>query len=117
MAASHQAVTFKASATNADGATTSGSELDKTAGYDLTICGKVTNGGTGPTTPCMLKIYSGETSGKKRLMTTLVFDKGDGVVSERSYEVPDSWMFVNVDFVGNTGEDVTVECYGQLTTG
>ncbi len=117
MAATHSAVTVLASATNTAGSSTNGTEVNKTAGYDMGVCGKCTNGSTGPATPCQMDVYVGESSGTKRLYQSLVFDLGNNAVSERTCSIPVWAMFVNVTFTGNTSQNVTVECYAQETTG
>ena len=73
------------------------------------MCGKCTNGGTGPTVACQMNVYVGESTGTKRLFQSLVFDLGNSVASERVCQIPPEAMFVNVTFTGNTGQAVTVE--------
>lgn len=113
MAAAHTSRTILVSTTNGAGSSATGTEVDNTAGYGMLVCGKCTNGGTGPTVACQMNVYVGEASGTKRLLQSLVFDLGNGVVSERVCEIPPSAMYVNVTLTGNTGQSVTVECYGQ----
>ena len=117
MAASHAAKTILASTSNGAGSSTNGTEVDNTAGYGLLVCGKCTNGATGPTLACQMNVYVGESTGTKRLFQALVFDLGNNAVSERVCQVPPEAMFVNVTFTGNTAQAVTVECYGQQLTG
>lgn len=117
MASTHASRTILASASNTAGSSTNGTEVDNTTGYGLLVCGKCTNGATGPTIACQMNVYIGETTGTKRLFAALVFDLGNAVASERICEIPPSAMFVNVTMTGNTAQTVTVECYGQHLTG
>lgn len=117
MAASHSSKTILASVSNGAGSSTNGTEVDNTTAYGLLVCGKCTNGATGPTVACQMNVYTGETSGTKRLFQSLVFDLGNNTASERVCEVPATAMYVNVTFTANTGQAVTVECYGQQLTG
>lgn len=117
MAATHASHTILASTSNAAAASTNGTEVDKTGEYGMLVCGKCTNGATGPTVACQINVYVGEATGVKRLFQTLVFDLGNAAVSERVCQIPESAMFVNVTFTGNTVQAVTVECYAQSLTG
>jgi hypothetical protein len=117
MAASHTSRTILASTVNGQGSSTTGTEVDNTAGYGLLVCAKCTNAGTGPNDPCQMNVYIGESSGTKRLFQVLMFDLGNNVVSERASLVPPEAMYVNVTFTGNSVQQVTVECYGQHLTG
>jgi hypothetical protein len=114
---SHTSRTILASQSLAAAGSVNGTEVDNTAGYGLLVCGKCTNGGTGPTIACQMNVYTGESTGTKRLYQSLVFDLGNSAVSERVCEIPPEAMFVNVTLTGNTGQAVTVECYGQHLTG
>jgi hypothetical protein len=117
MAASHTSRTILTSTTNTAGSSTTGTEVDNTAGYGLLICGKCTNGSTGPNRPLQMNVYIGESSGKKRLFQLKLFDLGNNAVSERVIQIPPEAMYVNVTMTGNTNHDVTAECYGQHLTG
>jgi len=50
---------------------------------------------------------------KKREFSRQTAGVANNGVYEFEVEIPPSVMFVNVDFVGNTGQSVTVECYAQ----
>jgi hypothetical protein len=117
MAATHASRTIQASTSVAAGGSQNGTEVDNTAGYGLLVCGKCTNGATGPTLPCQMNVYVGESTGTKRLFQSLVFDLGNAVASERVCQVPAQASYVNVTFTGHTGQAVIVECYGQHLTG
>jgi hypothetical protein len=117
MAFTHASRTILASQSLAAAGSVNGTEVDNTGGGGLLVCGKCTNGATGPTAACQMNVYTGEASGTKRLFQTLVFDLGNNAVSERTCEIPPGAMFVNTTFVGNTVQPVTVECMAQHLTG
>lgn len=116
MAATKTSRTIKASATNTAGSTTSGTELDLSTKYGALVCAKITNGGTGPTVGCDFVVYVGESTGTKREFSRQTAPTTNSLVTDFVVEVPPSAMFVNVDFVGNTGQSVTVECYAEELT-
>lgn len=117
MAASKTSRTIQASATNSAGGSTNGTELDLSTKYGAIICAKITNGGTGPTIGCDFVVYVGESTGTKREFSRQTAPTTNSAVTEFVVEVPPSVMFVNVTFIGNTAQDVTVECYAQELTG
>jgi hypothetical protein len=116
MAFTHSSRTILASQSLAAAGSVNGTEVDNTGGGGMLVCGKCTNGATGPTVACQMRVYTGEASGTKRLFQTLVFDLGNNAVSERTCEIPPGAMYVNVTFTGNTGQAVTVEAYAQHLT-
>jgi hypothetical protein len=117
VAASKTSRTIQASASNAAGGTTNGTELDLSTKYGALVCGKITNGGTGPTVGCDMVVYVGESTGTKREFSRQTAPTTNSAVTEFVVEVPPGAMFVNVTFTGNTGQAVTVECYAQELTG
>jgi hypothetical protein len=101
-----------AATSNTAGSTTTGTarDLTTTTGPHL-ITAKITNGGTGPTLPCIFSILvSGDNSNWKifRQYTAQTANSG---VSEFSEEIPAGMMYVNAQFSGNTGQTVTVESF------
>jgi hypothetical protein len=117
MAATKTSRTILASVSNGAGASVNGAELDLSTKYGALIVGRITNGGTGPTIGCDFVVYVGDATGVKREFSRQTAPTTLGVVTDFVVEIPPSAMFVNVTFTGNTGQAVTVECYGQeLTT-
>lgn len=117
MAATHVQKIVQASASNSAGGTTSGTEIDNTAGYGILLTARITNGGTGPAIGCDFVVYTGDASGKKREFSRQTAPVGNSAVQDFAVLIPKDAMYVNVDFTGNTGQAVTVECAGQQTTG
>ena len=117
MAATKTSRTIKASGSNAAGATASGTELDLSTKYGATLAARITNGGTGPTIGCDFVVYVGDATGVKREFSRQTGPTTNSAITDFVVEIPPSAMFINVDFTGNTGQAVTVECYGEeLTT-
>lgn len=115
------AVTVVASATNAAGAVLRGTvDMRTSLGGLLTI--KIVNGATGPSTQCGASILAAHNDGATPTAAAAGTDwktiyKGFGngtannTVGEWAYEVPAGVMHMEVEFGGNTGQDVTVEAY------
>lgn len=116
MAASKTSRTILTSTSNSAGGTTNGTELDLSTKYGALVCGKITNGGTGPTVGCDMVVYVGEATGTKREFSRQTAPTTNSAVTEFCVEIPAAAMFVNVTFTGNTGQAVTVECYAQELT-
>lgn len=116
MAATKTSRTIKASGTNTAGGSSNGTELDLSTRYGAILCAKITNGGTGPTVGCDFVVYVGEATTVKREFSRQTAPTANSAVTEFVVEVPPSAMFVNVTFIGNTGQDVTVECMAQELT-
>ncbi len=117
--ATKNARTIKASASLATTTSVNGTEQNESAANGLLVCGKVTNGGTGPTVGTTMFVYVGESTGVKRLWQSLTHSIFTASVSQDLVVlVPPEAMFVNVTFTnGDAAQAVTVECYGQeLTT-
>ena len=117
MAATKTSRTIQASQSVAGGGTQNGTELNLSTAYGALVCGKVTNGATGPTVGCDMVVYVGESTGTKREFRRMTAGTANNGVYEFVVEIPPGAMFVNVTFTGNTAQAVTVECYAQeLTT-
>src|SRR5215472_15504338 len=95
--------------TNAAGATTNGTEWNNSSAYGGVVCGKITNGGTGPTVGCDFVVFIGEATGVKREFSRQTAPTGNSAVQDFCVEIPPGAMFVNTQFTGNTGQGVTVE--------
>lgn len=117
MAATKTARTLLASTSNSAGSSTNATEWDLRAAYGGVVCGKITNGGTGPTVGCDFVVYVGESTGTKREFSRQTAPPTNSAVTDLAVEIPPGVMFVNVTFTGNTGQGVTVECYAQELTG
>lgn len=113
------------SASNASGATTRG-RLDCSSADGGQIRWRITNGGTGPTAQCEARIMvarkqtsmpaagaegTGDDAWKQVHVT------GGGTTASAStrgaYAFGPEVAYVQIEFVGNTGQAVTVECTGD----
>lgn len=115
MAFAKAAVTFRASASNAATATTTGGTIDLRAVQGPVLCcAKITNGATGPTVACDFVV---QVSQDNFTTTYELFRATAGVANNGIYqfavELSPAVMYARVVFTGNTGQAVTVESYGQ----
>ena len=110
--------TIVASASNAAGATTRGTQdLRGKLGGFLTM--KITNGGTGPTLQCEGRVLVAHNDGSTPAAASAgadwktVWRFGGGTtanaITEQSYEFGPGIAHIEVEFTGNTGQAVTVE--------
>lgn len=110
--------TLVSSATNAAGATTRGTrDLRSSQGGVLT--GKITNGATGPSAQCEMRILISHNDGATPTAASAGSDWktvqrfGGGTiantVTEFSFLVDAGVQHIEVEFTGNTGQSVTVE--------
>ena len=113
------------SASNTAGSTTRG-RLDVSAADGGEIRWRVTNGGTGPTTQCEVRIMVAR---KQALMPAAgaegtdddawkqVYVQGGGTTASAStrgvYAFGPEVAYVQIEFAANTGQAVTVECTGD----
>jgi hypothetical protein len=82
---------------------------------------KITNGGTGPTVQCEGRVLVAHNSGSTPTAASAgtdwktVWRFGGGTtanaITEQSWEFGPAVMHLEVEFVGNTGQAVTVEAY------
>ncbi len=108
--------TFQASASNTASSTTTGSTINLTAVQGPTlVCGKITNGSSGPTVGCDFVVQTSDDSGFTRYYE--LFRATAGVTNNGVYyfncELPPETMYARTVFTGNTAQAVTVESYGQ----
>ena len=107
-----------AGTSNAAGSTTRGTaDLRTVHGGLLTM--KVTNGGTGPTIGCSVRVLVAHATGATPTAASAGADwktlwsftalTGNGAVTEQSVEIGPGVMHLEVEFTGNTGQAVTVE--------
>jgi hypothetical protein len=117
--ATKNARTLQASTSNAAGATTTSASLSQTTANGLSIQARITNGATGPTLPCGVRVevsQDGSTNWRQRTPIVLA-DLGNNIVTDIPFDIPAPIMHVRVVFTGNTGQAVTVEALGhELTT-
>jgi len=110
---SKTAVDFQTSASNAAGATATGSTIDLRTGFGCGVVGKVTNGATGPTLPCDC-VYEVSVDGTNwEEIARASADLGNNVVTRFPFFFKKEWMYGRCKFLGNTGQAVTVECKGH----
>lgn len=117
MPATKTSRTLQASASNAAGATKVCTELNLSTAYGATLAARITNGATGPTSGCDFVVYVGDATGVKREFSRQTAPVANNAITDFIVEIPPSVMFVNADFVGNTGQAVTVELVAQELTG
>lgn len=110
------------SASNAAGATTRG-RLDCSAADGGMIRWRMTNGGTGPTVQCEARVLiarkqtsmpaaAAEGTGDDDWKQVYVMGGGtsNNGVTRGSYRFGPEVAYVEIEFTGNTGQSVTVEC-------
>lgn len=110
--------TLVASASNAAGATTRGTRDLRTSQGGL-LTGKITNGVTGPSAQCEMRVLVAHNDGTTPTAASAGADWktvarfGGGTtanaVTEFSYVVDPGIQHIEVEFTGNTGQAVTVE--------
>lgn len=108
--------TLQASASNAAGATTTGTALDLCTDLGLHVTAKVTNGATGPTVPCTFRLEVSNDNSTWFTHYEAAAQTGNNVVTEWSFSLGPEIMYVRSVFTGNTGQAVTVVCVGHELT-
>lgn len=118
MAATKTSRTLRASASLSAAATANCTELDLSTKYGAVINVLLTNGGSAPTTAPVVKIYTGEATGKKTvLFYTASGDTVNSSVTPVVCRIPAPAMFVNIDIINGATNAITAEAYAQeLTT-
>jgi len=107
-------ITLQSSASNAAAATTTGSMLT-TVGvlYSFTATARITNGGTGPTIGCSVTFRFKYTSGGNEYTSVAgPASVVNSALTEFTFTYPPGAIEAGVTFSGNTGQAVTVECFG-----
>jgi hypothetical protein len=102
MAATKTARTLQASASNAAGATATGTALDLTTKYGLLVTGQVTNGATGPTVACTFSIEVSNDNSVWRPFFSGTAALGNAVVTNWTVSIGPEVMYVRSKFTGNT---------------
>ncbi len=117
MAVSKNPRTLQASATNAAGATTTGSAIDLRTALGLAIVARITNGATAPTVACAVSV---EVSNDNSTWRTWGQPIKAGLTAATAYAfsflIPAEILYARTVFSGNTGQDVTVEALGHELT-
>lgn len=113
------------SAANTAGSTTRG-RIDCSSAEGGMIRWRMTNGGTGPTIQCVARILiarkqtsmpaaASEATGDDDWKQ--VYEQGGGVTASTStrgsYRFGPEVAYIEIEFTGNTGQSVTVECTGD----
>lgn len=117
MASTHSSGSLQTSTTLAAGGTQTSNTLDNTTGYGALITAKVTNGGTGPSTACVVTLNVSPDG------TTFYFKESQAAGTTAStvypffFDVPLHAVKAQLVFSGTTGQSVTVEAQYQQTTG
>jgi hypothetical protein len=120
MAASKTTTSFLASTSNAAGATTNGSWIDLTASYGGVLFARITNGGTGPTIACGVRVDRADDSSgtnARPATVTLAHSTTANAVGDFQIGLDPALRFARVVFTGNTGQAVTVEARADTLTG
>lgn len=116
------------SAANTAGSTTRG-RLDVSSADGGMIRWRMTNGGTGPTVQCEARVLiarkqtsmpAAASEGTGDDDWKLVYTQGGGTTASAStrgsYRFGPEVAYIEIEFVGNTGQSVTVECTGDSYT-
>lgn len=113
------------SAANTAGSTTRG-RLDVSAADGGQIRWRMTNGGTGPTIQCTAKVLVARKQGSMPAAAAegtgdddwkTIYEQGGGTTASAStrgvYTFGPGIAYLEIEFTGNTGQSVTVECTGD----
>ena len=125
MAKTITAAALVSSAANTAGSTTRG-RLDVSAADGGQIRFRMTNGGTGPTVQCEARVLvaakdtampAAAAEGTGDLDWKQVYVVGGGTTASAStrgsYRFGPEVAYIEIEFTGNTGQSVTVECTGD----
>jgi len=119
MALTKSTAVAQASASNSAGGTTTGAWIDLTGSYKSSIVALITNGGTGPTVGCTVRVDLSPDNG-----TTIYVGAGGrytaGVANSGVYsalfDLSEDTMYARAVFTGNTGQSVTVQADATKVT-
>lgn len=125
MAKTITAAVLVTSAANTAGSTTRG-RLDASAADGGMIRWRITNGGTGPTVQCTARVLiarkqasmpAAAAEGTGDDAWKQVLEIGGGTTASAStrgsYRFGAEVAYIEIEFTGNTGQSVTVECTGD----
>ena len=117
MTATKNARAFQASASNAAGATATGTAVDLRTALGCTICGIITNGATGPTVACSMRVEISNDGTNFTIFSNEISAVGNNVITNMQPVIlPPETMYARTIFTGNTGQTVTVIAYGHELT-
>lgn len=110
--------TLQASASNGAGSTTNSSSIDLTTKIECDIRGMVTNGGTGPTVACNVKLQvsSDNSTWKDTPFQVAPAGTTNSAVGYFFFKGLRGGQYYRVCFTGNTGQAVTVEAFCDYVT-
>lgn len=108
--------TLQASASNAAGATTTGTGLDLLTKFGGTATVRITNGGTAPTVGCRGRLEVSKDNSDFLLFREYLGDTTANSVNEWSEDLPYGGMYLRAKFTGNTAQAVTVQADFQEVT-
>ena len=118
MAATKTAKTLLASQTLAAGASINFTEWNASTAYGGVVTVKITNGAAAPTTAPVVKLYTGEATGVKRLAWQASGDTvNSSVLDIPPFEFGLPYMFINGTITNGATNAITVEAFGQEATG
>ncbi len=105
-----------AATVNAAGTTTNGTTWNLTTALGGLMTAKIINGGSAPNVACdfVVQVSADGTSWKEFSRQTA--SKTLSVATEFTCTLPIGTMYARPVFVGNTGNDVSVEAYGHELT-
>ncbi|EFL53115.1 hypothetical protein DesfrDRAFT_0163 [Solidesulfovibrio fructosivorans JJ]] len=117
MAVTKTARTLQAPATNAAGASTTGSAIDLTTALGLSGTLQITNGSTAPTVACTAYIDVSNDAGTTwRQWLAITAGLTASTAYTYPFSLPAEILYARARFGGNTGQGVTVECLGHELT-
>ena len=116
MVATKTARTLLTSQSLAANTSVNSAEWNLSTAYQGRLFVKLTNGASAPTTSPIVKFFSGESTGLKRLLWSVAGDTVNSSVTDQSclYELSD--MFANCTITNGATNSITVEVYGQEAT-
>jgi hypothetical protein len=92
-------------------------EWDMSALFSGLLAGKITNGGSAPTTAPLVIFYTGESTGVKRELWRMSGDIVASSVTQIVFRVPKEVKFLNVTITGGATNGSTWELMGLGFTG
>lgn len=100
-----------ASQTNTSGGSTASGKRDLSSKLGALTTGKITNGGTAPSTPCDMIVEVSHVTGTPewKEYARQTGPKKDSDVATFAVSIPHSAMMYRVRFEGNDDQDVTIE--------
>lgn len=108
---------LQASATNTAGSTTTGSEFDVSDSYGVAVTATITNGATGPTVGCSVRVeVRNSGSGTWYTWASGTAGTANNGVYSFAWDIPPTIARLRVVFTGNTGQSVTVQADGSELT-